>query len=307
MLFIINIIAPVSLLIGIGYWLRKSKHIDSEFVEKSSRLVFNITLPALLFSTLSGQGRLAQVDWVLVFVGVLGTAIFILVYFLLTQGCKVPSSQRPVLIQGAFRSNMGIVGIAYCAKAYGEEGLVTAAMYLGVVTIFYNVVSILLLTGTKSVSVGKLIKTITSNPIILGILAGGSASLLPISIPTVIESVITSLAAMTIPLALIASGGGLYFEFDRDRVQALWLALLGKLLLYPVLLVSIGLWLKLEPVSLGIVALMASSPTAAASYVMVRKLGGDHKLAAQIIAFSTLLSLPTTAGLLAVLMHFNWL
>jgi predicted permease len=55
---------------------------------------------------------------------------------------------------------------------------------------------------------------------------------------------------------------------------------------------------------LGIVLLLSIAPTAAASYVMVRNLGGDHRLAASIIALSTLVSLPVTAigfGALAML------
>ena len=47
--------------------------------------------------------------------------------------------------------------------------------------------------------------------------------------------------------------------------------------------------------SLGIVLLLSIAPTAAASYVMVRSMGGDHRLAASIIAVSTLFSLPVTA------------
>ena len=52
---------------------------------------------------------------------------------------------------------------------------------------------------------------------------------------------------------------------------------------------------------LGIVLLLAISPTAAASYVMVRNLGGDYRLAASIIAVSTLASLPITALAFGVL------
>jgi predicted permease len=40
--------------------------------------------------------------------------------------------------------------------------------------------------------------------------------------------------------------------------------------------------------------LMAVCPTAAASYVMVRKIGGNYILAAHIIAISTILSVPFT-------------
>jgi malonate transporter len=51
---------------------------------------------------------------------------------------------------------------------------------------------------------------------------------------------------------------------------------------------------KVEGMQLMIIFLMAISPTAAASYVMVRKIGGNHELAAQIIALSTVISVPFT-------------
>ena len=60
-------------------------------------------------------------------------------------------------------------------------------------------------------------------------------------------------------------------------------------------LVSMAYLFEFREMELGIVLLMAISPTAAASYVMVRNLGGDYRLAASIIAISTLLSLPITA------------
>ena len=60
------------------------------------------------------------------------------------------------------------------------------------------------------------------------------------------------------------------------------------------MLVALAYVVGLRGMPLGIVLLMAISPTAAASYVMVRSIGGDHRLAASIIAVTTLLSLPVT-------------
>jgi malonate transporter len=46
-------------------------------------------------------------------------------------------------------------------------------------------------------------------------------------------------------------------------------------------------------VELGCLILMFASPTAAASFVMVRTIGGNHTLAANIVALTTLISLFT--------------
>jgi predicted permease len=52
---------------------------------------------------------------------------------------------------------------------------------------------------------------------------------------------------------------------------------------------------------------MTSTPTAAASYVFVRATGGNAPLAANIIALSTLLSLPAVSIGLVLLRYWQWL
>ena len=69
----------------------------------------------------------------------------------------------------------------------------------------------------------------------------------------------------------------------------------SKCVVYPTILVAFAYAFGFRGMELGIVLLLAISPTAAASYVMVRNLGGDYRLAASIIAVSTLASLPITA------------
>jgi predicted permease len=52
---------------------------------------------------------------------------------------------------------------------------------------------------------------------------------------------------------------------------------------------------------LGILLLMSSTPTAASSYVMVRAMGGNAPLAANIVALSTVGSLiSTSVGVVAL-------
>lgn len=72
-------------------------------------------------------------------------------------------------------------------------------------------------------------------------------------------------------------------------------ASLAKLLLVPLLLTS-GAWLcGFRHVTLGVIFLLSATPTAAASYVMTRAMGGNATLAANIIAITTLGSFFTTA------------
>ena len=74
-----------------------------------------------------------------------------------------------------------------------------------------------------------------------------------------------------------------------------------KLLVVPVVLVVLGLAFSLPAQSMAILFLMAASPTAAASFIMARALGGNSQLAANIVALSTLFSIVTASLGLALL------
>ena len=67
-----------------------------------------------------------------------------------------------------------------------------------------------------------------------------------------------------------------------------------------------GWWYGLSGVELGCLGLMFASPTAAASFVMARAMGGNHKLASNTIALSMLGS-AASISLLLYLLRVNGL
>jgi predicted permease len=202
---------------------------------------------------------------------------------------------------------MGIIGLAYCANAYGQEGLAYASIYLGALTIVYNVLSVTVLNvfAGSSVSIPRITKGVISNPIILSIVAGVTVSYYAIPTPTFVSNSLGYFAQLTLPLALLCTGASLRFRSLGREWRMLLLANIGKCIIYPLVLVSLALALDVSGISLGVVFLMAMSPTAAASYIMVRKIGGNHQLAAQIIAISTIVSLPLTVAGYYLMLRFT--
>jgi predicted permease len=85
----------------------------------------------------------------------------------------------------------------------------------------------------------------------------------------------------------------------------LFYASAAKLFGTPLLAIAIGLLFGLEGTLLGILIMMVAAPTAAASYVMVRAMGGNHGLAAGIISVTTLGSIVSVTALLASLRTFG--
>jgi predicted permease len=104
-------------------------------------------------------------------------------------------------------------------------------------------------------------------------------------------------ASLTLPLALICIGGTLSVSALRsDSSTALGASML-KMVTLPAL-ASAAAWLAgFTGPELGLLFLFFASPTASASFVMVKVMGGDARLAANIIAVTTLLaSITVTVG-----------
>ena len=74
------------------------------------------------------------------------------------------------------------------------------------------------------------------------------------------------------------------------------------------LLATLGAWLwGFRGADLGVLFLYFASPTAAASFVMARAVGSDHRLAATIIVITTLSTAVTINAGLLLLSWLGWI
>lgn len=288
--FAFSVTGPIFVILLLGIALSRVGLINDAFVDVGSRLVFNVTLPSLLFISISKTSLSEAANFALIGYALAATATVYLLLEAIAAHVVQPREDRGVVVQGAFRSNMGIVGLAYCVNAYGDLGLAAASIYLGLVTILLNVLAVVTLNRSlnKHRSVWATLGAIARNPLILGILLALPVAWAQIELPAVLLKTGEYFAQMTLPLALLCTGASLSLKPVRDELRNAAYATVGKLVLVPVLMTTGGYWLGFRGIDLGILFLMSSSPTAAASYVMTRAMGGNAGLAANIIAYTTL-------------------
>ncbi|RDV28014.1 AEC family transporter [Alteromonas aestuariivivens] len=295
--FTLQVIAPVLLILMLGYVLLKRRFISEGFVDSGSKLVFNIALPALLFITISKADFSLAANPTILVVGIIGTLLFVAFLMVITHFTVQQPNAKGVVIQGGFRANMGIIGLAYCSNAYGPEGLAVASVYLGCITVLFNLLSVFVLNyySGGAVSLLSSVKNLITNPLILAIVLALPFSYFAVPLPSLAVKTGGYVAQLTLPLALLCTGASLQFRSFTGDLYNISLSTISKCLLYPLVIVAGCALLGVREMELGVVLLMSVAPTAAASYVMARNLGGDYRLAASIIATTTLVSLPVTA------------
>ncbi|AFI89274.1 AEC family transporter [Pectobacterium parmentieri] len=292
--FAFNVTMPNVLMLLIGMVLRKLNVLNDAFCDAAMRLVFNLSLPCLLFFSVATNHQSFSEQWPLVVYGTVGTlATFLLLEIVAIRLVKEPS-ERGIFVQGGFRSNTGIMGMAFAMSAYGEEGVAVGSMYLMVTVIMFNALSVITLTRSlqrqspeQKIPASQLLRGIVTNPLIIGLLLGAAYGQSQLPMPSMIKQTGGFISSMALPLALLCAGASLEWRSMFRSSNVAMLSSVAKLLVVPGLL-TLGGWLAgFRGVELGIIFLFSSTPTASGSYVMTRAMGGNATLAANIIGLTT--------------------
>ncbi len=304
--FALGITIPIFVVILLGAVLKRIQFITEEFIRVSSNLVFTIGLPASLFfgTAKTDFSQLANPSHLAVMVTM---TLLVFAGSMIASWLHVPERMdQGVYVQGAFRGNLVIIGIAFCTNAFGDKGLALAAMPVAVLVALYNVLSVYVLSASihganGKTSFSKVLLGIIKNPLIIGIVAGLVVSVSRLPLPKLLLDTGDYFADLTIPLALLCIGGMMDLSALRVSGSPALGSITWKLIISPLLACALAIPLGIRGTELAVLFFLAASPTAAASFVMTRSMGGNAALAANIVVLSTLGALFTvTGGLIAL-------
>jgi predicted permease len=303
------ITAPVFAMLFLGLVLKRVGWIDDNFIRVASGLVFNVTMPALLFlGILHADLQTALRPAVLVYFAIATVLSFIGAWLWALWRC--PKVDRGVYVQGAFRGNNGIIGLALAASMYGSYGISLGAVLAGLVILFYNALSSIVLAVYSPVMKSdplSLFINIVRNPLIISVLVAVPFAYWHIGLPGWLEDSAQNLAHMTLPLALICVGGTLSLASLHESSRLAISASLVKMIGLP-LVATLGGWLYgFRGPDLGILFLYFAAPTASSSYIMAREAQGNHQLAAAIVVITTVAAAVTTNIGVFILQWGGWI
>ena len=252
---IINRILPILLLIGLGYWMRRSDFVPERTIDDLRKLVVNLALPSVLFiSFLEIDFR---PEYLVFFVLTFGLCVGLLALGgLLRERLGVPHTYFPFLFTGF---EYGMLGVSLFGGAYGLERF----RYLAIIDlgheifIWFVLLSFLLMRRDGLRQPGQLVRVFLTSPVIIGILAGIGLNLLGArdfiaggAVTGGVYGTLQFLSNLTVPLILVIVGYGIKFDRHGLREAAQVVALrLGLLIPLALLLNAVlvrGL-LGLEP------------------------------------------------------------
>lgn len=300
--FAFSVTAPIFLMIVLGVFLKRRAIINEGFVQTASRLVFNPGLPALLFVSCATADLEQLADTRLTIAMLVSTLVVFICSSLAAPWHIKNPQERGVFVQGAFRGNLVILGLAFCANAFGDKGVAIASMPIALTVIAYNVLSVYTLNASLNPNAAgswwKTCKDVLRNPLIVATIAGFAVNFSGLPLPAFLLDTARYLGNMVLPLALICIGGALDLRQMRRLDSQALMASFWKLILTPIIAIATAVAVGVKGDAMTVLFLLAASPTATVSFVMVQAMGGNSRMAANIIVQTTLFSLLTvTLGL----------
>ena len=280
---LIDVIAPVFFVIGIGYYLgKKNPEINTDFI---TTFAGNVGTPAMIFYTITTTGVTLSVftEYFIYALIIIGGFSLVGIIFLLLLKKDFISELPPLILP-----NTGNMGIPICLFAYGTAGLGVASAIASVIILLHFTLGVLL--AKKSFSFEILIK----NMPIYGIIISVIFLYFEWDVPGYLENTTFLLTYATIFLVLMSLG----IALSRLKVVSWTHALiLGAVRVIIGPLIGFGLikFLNLNGFAAGVLLIQSCMPSAVLTY-LVGSMYSERKVVdsvASVIVTSTVMSFIT--------------
>ena len=294
MLLIFESILPIFLLVLLGAPLKRSSFINATLWDGLEQLGYYVLFPALLFYTL------ATADFTKIDIGLIGAvsngavilmAGLVLALWPVLRRAGVGAPAFSSLFQCSTRWN-AFVALAIGQKIFGTEGIAIIAVIMAAIIVPINLINVSVLLWFSGRWQGYRIFAlrIVTNPLIFSSVAGIVVNLLNIPIYQPLMVTVGLVSQASLSLGLIAVGAGLRIADALKPGAMVMLGTLLKLIIFPAVMVGLGILCGIGGETLVLLALSASVPTAMNGYLLAKKMGGDADLYAATATVQTVAS-----------------
>ena len=288
-----NAIAPITLIVIMGYLLKKYKFLDKHTIKNMNSLCFKFFLPILTFSNIIHTNVKEIIDTNLLIYIVLSIIIIIIISIIIVPFFEKDRKKQGSMIQGIYRSNFVILGIPLTSHIAGEKASAIAAILIMAVIPMYNFMAVIILSiygGKSKINIKEIAVQVIKNPLIIASLAGILISVIELKLPIYIDKAVVDLSKLGGVLPMFLLGADLDFSSISSNMKDLIITISGKLFFVPLIFLNLAINLGFS--SEKIVALIAvyCAPIAVSSAIMAQQMGCDSELSTQLVVFSTVAS-----------------
>lgn len=300
---IIEQILYLAILVIIGVIASKIGVIREKERDGLVKIIFNITLPLLLFTNFSKLEMTPEIlrnSYLLIIISLAVITLMLLFAWLSSLFFRMSHAQKSVFIPHNAFGNVLYFGFPVVNALFGELGLFYASIYAFVSIMLLWTVGIYVITRKGGTSFRRSMKNML-NPNSIAIMAGFILFLLNIKIPGFLLEPFISLGDTTIYLSMLYIGALLGLMKIRGVFSSkyVYLTSINKTLLFPFIFIMAFAALNkytgaiIDPLIVSVVIVEAAMPCMANIVIIAKMYKVDDQLATANVFISTLMSIVT--------------
>lgn len=300
---IIEQILFLAILVLIGVIASKIGVIREKERDGLVKIIFNITLPLLLFTNFSKLEMTPEIlrnSYLLIIISLVVIVLMLLLAWLSSLFFRMNHAQLSVFISHNAFGNVLYFGFPVVNALFGELGLFYASIYAFVSIMLLWTVGIYVIARKAGTGFRRSMKNMV-NPNSVAILAGFILFLLKVKIPGFLLKPFVSLGDTTIYLSMLYIGAllGLMKVRGVFSNKYVYLTSINKTLLFPFIFILGFAALNnytvviIDPLIVSVVIVEAAMPCMANIVIIAKMYRVDDQLATANVFISTLMSIVT--------------
>lgn len=291
---LLQISAPVFLILAIGFAVRKIKLLTEEADRTLLRLTISLFYPSLMLDVIVGNEALLHWENLLLppVFGFLTVTLAFAVSWAVATAAKIPNdARRRTFVFCCGIQNYGYLALPICYAVFGREAAAVLLGYnLGVEVAFWGVGTMILTGHFGLEGMKKLLNVpILGLLVALGLNLAGAGTWMP----QWIDKTYTMLGSCAIPIALLLTGA-LFADFARpghlfEMKRVFPLSIAVRLAIMPIIFILLAWLLPLELHLKQVLLIQGAMPAGIATLAVAKFYGGHVPTGFKVIVGTTLL------------------
>lgn len=301
MVSIVWSVLSIALIIGVGWIARRGGALGPDAAGSLASATYWVASPAMLFHAIVSTGTSGVFGAPLAVSGVGTALLFVLVarlFLRLSRGETALGAMASSLNNGAY------IGIPIAVYVLNDASAVVPILVfqLGFFTPMFFVLADLVGSGQRP-SVLGVAKVVERNPMVIAAACGFLFSAAGWPMPTLLNVSTSMLGSAAPPMILLSFGASLVDRRSASGeagIPAVASAIIGKLIVQPMIACGVGVLLGLAGPALMSVTIMAALPAAQNAYIAATRAKAGERIAQGTVLVTTFASLPVVVGIAAL-------
>ncbi len=295
----IEIILIPTLMIFLGYALKRFDILKAQDSTTLSKIVINVSMPALIFTNLVTAN--ISIDMIILpITSIIVSLICMTIAFLFCKSRGYSKIKTWTLMIASAMMNTGFVGYPITLGVFGNEGLINAIFFdlsTSIIFVVYGMVLVSQFGGDRK----EVVKSGLSFMPLWAVIFGLIFNIGHIQYGYVLNSALTYLANSTVPLIMISLGLTIDFKGIKDYLNDSLVVSAIRLVIAPVIVFVALSALNVTGLIFKVAVLESGMSTAMTALVLSITYGLDNKLMSSCIFIDILLSLISLTCVITVL------